>query len=202
MNEIKVIGITGNMGSGKSTASNYIESKSYKVLYSDNIAKELLESNSDIKAKITNAFGNMAYINGVYNTKFISECVFGNDKNKKDNLEKLNLIIHPAVIEELINQIEINANNGLEIIFVESALIFELGLNEGFDYVINIYSNDNISIERITKRNNISAEEAAQRLKTQLSAEEKRKLADFTIINESTLEDLYKSIDRVLLYIL
>lgn len=191
------------MGSGKTTVSKFIESKNYKVLYTDIIAKELLQSNQEIISKITNAFGEKAYNNGKYNAKFISECVFGDEESKKKNLENLNIIIHPAVIDELINQIEsLTADGDLDLIFVESALIFELGLDEGFDYVINIYCNDNIAIERISKRNNISQEEASQRLRAQMSPEEKRKLADFTIINESTISDLYKSIEKVLLFIL
>lgn len=199
MKEIKVIGITGNMGSGKSTASHYIEKKGYKVLYSDIIAKDIIENNEEVKNKIIQQFGTESYSGDKYNANYISKKVYSTQAEDKNNMQKLNAIIHPAVIDELMNRIEQSATDGEEIIFVESALIFELGLEEGFDYVINIFCSDSISIDRIISRNtNINREQAEKRINAQMPNSEKRILADFTVINESGIEELYKSIDRLL----
>lgn len=202
MKEISVIGITGNMGSGKSVASHYIQSKGYKVLFSDDIAKEIITNDSAVKASIIKAFGEETYKDGKYNVAYISGKVFGESLENEENMLTLNGIIHPVVIQELMNQIEAAAENGEEHIFVESALIFELELEEGFNYIINIHSDEEIIVNRIVERNGISPEEARKRLKSQMSAEEKSKNADFTVLNNSTIEAMHKSLDTILSFIL
>lgn len=202
MKEICVIGITGNMGSGKSVASKYIQSKGYKVLFSDDIAKDIITTNKDVKRCIIKAFGEEAYKDDKYNIAYISGKVFGEKPENEENMLTLNAIIHPVVIQELMNQIEEAAENGEEHIFVESALIFELELEEGFNYIINIHSDEDIIVKRIVERNKISEEEARKRLKSQMPAEEKSKNADFTVLNNSTIEAMHKSLDTILSFIL
>lgn len=202
MKEICIIGITGNMGSGKSVASKYIQSKGYKVLFSDDIAKDIITKNKDVKRSIIKAFGEEAYKDDKYNIAYISGKVFGESPENEENMLTLNAIIHPVVIQELMNQIEEAAENGEEYIFVESALIFELELEEGFNYIINIHSDEDIIVKRIVERNKISEEEARKRLKSQMPAEEKSKNADFTVLNNSTIEAMHKSLDTILSFIL
>lgn len=202
MKEICIIGITGNMGSGKSVASKYIQSKGYKVLFSDDIAKDIITKNKDVKRSIIKAFGEEAYKDDKYNIAYISGKVFGESPENEENMLTLNAIIHPVVIQELMNQIEEAAENGEEYIFVESALIFELELEEGFNHIINIHSDEDIIVKRIVERNKISEEEARKRLKSQMPAEEKSKNADFTVLNNSTIEAMHKSLDTILSFIL
>lgn len=192
-----VIGITGIIGSGKSLAVDYLAKKGFVVYRMDSIAKELMQTDDNIKQKIRKAFGEESYsIDGNPNTDFISRAVFGQHNTKK--LDLLNSIVHPAVIDNMIAFIENEMENGTEVVFMESALIFEVGLDDGFDYVINIFSEKETCIARTMERSGLTEQEVLDRMATQLSPEQKRQLADFTINNNSTKEELFSALDLIL----
>lgn len=187
------IGITGNFASGKTSVANYYESLNYPVVYTDELAKALMRSNSELKQKLIKAFGSEVYQpSGELNSQLLSKLVFTPDPASDDNLNKLNMIVHPYVIDEMISQIEEYEKSGTKLVFVESALIYETGLEEGFDYIICVYSDIEAIIERAEKKS-ISKEDALMRLNRQIPAKEKADNADFTIENNSTQEDLKKS---------
>jgi dephospho-CoA kinase len=199
LNEIMVIGITGGIGSGKSTVSEYFRELGFPVISTDDFAKDIMNNNKSIIAKINNKFDNeILDENGKLNFKILSEKVFGNSQKNKDNLEKLNQIVHPPIIEKMISKIEELTEAGNILIFVESALIFETGLDNGFDYVISVISSENLRIERTQVRTGLSEQEIKWRMEEQFSSERIKQLSDFTIENNGTINDLKKSANFIL----
>ena len=193
---IKVIGITGGIGSGKSTVAFYLKKLGYEVLFSDLISKDLVISNSHLKNTLIKEFGADIYLDdGNINKDKLAGLLFGKD----DNLtSKINSIIHPYVIDKLFDEIQIAEDQGNEIIFVESALMFESGIANEYDYIICVYSSVEDSIKRTIERSSLTKDEVIGRMSKQLSLDEKKKLSDFVINNNSTLEELYKSTDKLI----
>ncbi len=182
MKKLKV-GITGGIGSGKSIFCKIAESKGYPVVVADDIAKKLLSENDEIKRQIRETFGNESYINGEPNKKYLADNVF----SQPEKLVQINNIIHPKtlqIIEELMNEL-LKTNN---LVFVESAIIVEIGIEEMFDYIVLITAEDEKRIERVQKRSSLSVEEIQKRIDSQLKDESKKQFADFTIDNNSTEE--------------
>lgn len=193
---IKVIGITGGIGSGKSTVAFYLKKLGYEVLFSDLISKDLLISNNHLKNTLIKEFGADIYLDdGNINKDKLARLLFGKD----DNLtSKINSIIHPYVIDKLFDEIQIAEDQGNDIIFVESALMFESGIANEYDYIICVYSSVEDSIKRTIERSSLTKDEVLGRMSKQLSLDEKKKLSDFVINNDSTLDELYKSTDKLI----
>ncbi len=192
MKKIK-IGITGGIGSGKSIFCKIAESKGYPVIVADDVAKKLLGENEEIKKQIVEAFGSEAYINDEPNKKFLADNVF----SKPDKLVQINSIIHPKtlqIIEELMNEY-LKTNN---LVFVESAIIVEIGIEEMFDYIVLITSEDQKRIERVQKRSSLTSEEIQKRIDSQLKDESKKQFADFTIDNNSTEEKFIEKCEFII----
>ena len=189
-----IIGITGGIGTGKTTVSKYLEDKGYYVINADQIAKDLLTNNNIIKEKIIKEFGANSYVNNQYNTSYISNIVFNNTKK----LSRLNQIVHPAVLNQIINLIDTAMQKNIKIIFIDIALLFELNLEEGVDYILTITAKEDIRIDRVIKRSNLPIEEIKRRINNQISVEEAVQNSDFVIENNDTIEKLYNSVDYIL----
>ncbi|MBR3090441.1 MAG: dephospho-CoA kinase [Bacteroidetes bacterium] len=189
-----IIGITGGIGTGKTTVSKYLEEKGYYVINADQIAKDLLTNNNIIKEKIIKEFGTNSYVNNQYNTSYISNIVFNNTKK----LSRLNQIVHPAVLNQIINLIDTAMQKNIKIIFIDIALLFELNLEEGVDYILTITAKEDIRINRVIKRSNLPIEEIKRRINNQISVEEAVQNSDFVIENNDTIEKLYNSVDYIL----
>lgn len=188
---MKVVGITGGIGTGKTTLAKVIENMGYKVIYTDLLAKKIMSENSEIKKKIIEAFGERSYnLDGSINNNYISNIVFGESGGQNHKLTILNRIVHPAVIEEMINETEKLEQNGEEIVFVESALIYELNLQDGFDFIIAVDSKEEYRINRAAKRLGITVDEVKNRMRQQNSTQVEKNLADFVIENNGTIEEL------------
>jgi len=191
---VKIIGITGGIGSGKSTVSEFISELGYPVINTDDKAKQLYVENKELKAKLIKEFGEEFYFqDGNINKEFIGNLIFGESKESKENLSKLNSIVHPYVIQSNIDEIDKLVEEGEDIIFVESALIFEINMQDAYNFVICVISEQEQVVERLLKRGNLTEEKILNRIKNQLSPEEKKKKSDFVINNNSTLEALKSS---------
>ena len=124
-NNVKIIGITGGIGSGKSTISKFIEERGFIVINSDSKAKSLYLENQDLKSELIKEFGEQFYLpDGNINKSFIENIIFGEDDESKIKLNKLNRLVHPLVIQSNIDEIDQLVEDGEKTIFVESALIF------------------------------------------------------------------------------
>jgi dephospho-CoA kinase len=202
MAETKIIGITGGIGSGKSSVIDYIESKGHIVLKMDDMAKELMISDKSVIAQIKKKFGDEAYTDdGKVNSAYISGLVFGNTPKADANLLALNGIVHPVVIEKMIAETEKYVEQEVPFVFIESALIYELDLEDGFDYVICVYSDENVCIDRIMQRGKLTKDQAENRLRAQMNPQHKKSQADFVIDNNASLEELYKATELTLMFI-
>lgn len=196
--KIIVVAITGGIGCGKSTVAEIIKNNGYKVISSDDYAKTVMVSNENIRKKLISEFGTDIYFNnGKLNKDLLSKIVFGSSPDNEKSLVKLNSIVHPIVLEKLIEEVEYFEKKGEKIVFVESALIFEAQLEEGFDYIIVVDANEKVIFERLKKSRNLSDEEIRFRMKQQLSKELKKQNADFIIENNASFDELKKSVEII-----
>lgn len=170
------IGLTGGIGSGKSTVAKIFEVLGIPVYYADDAARQLMNENEHLKKQIIQHFGGEAYTNGQLNRSFIASMVF----NDKEKLALLNSLTHPAVIHH--SEEWMQAQTALYAIR-EAALIFESGIHKRLDYVIGISSPEELRIERTMKRDHISRDEVLKRMKSQMDENEKIKRCDFVIYN-------------------
>jgi len=171
------IGLTGGIGSGKSTVAGIFSVLGIPVYNSDDVAKKLMVEDEELKNNIIKSFGEESYINGELNRKYLSAQVF-NDSKK---IELLNSIVHPATIRDAEKW---NEKQTSPYIIKEAALIFESNSNQFLDYVIGVQSPRELRIDRAMKRDNISREEVEARMKLQMDEEEKMRLCDLIIVND------------------
>lgn len=182
------IAVTGGIGSGKSEVCKVFNEKGYIIINADEIGKNLLNSDKKVISKIKAEFGDSAYLNGKVNADSLSSIVFA-DKNK---LSKINSIIHPETIK-IINQEMEKVLKKHDLVFVESALIFEIKREKFFDYVLLVVSDENLRIGRLKKYKGVDPRKVKERIFNQLPDEQKIIKADFIIRNNSSLEELRKN---------
>ena len=171
------LGLTGGIGSGKSTVAKIFESLGIPVYYADEAARNLMNTDSDLIAAITKHFGDESYSSGELNRKYIASQVF-NDHYK---LDLLNSITHPATIR---NAKEWMQQQTAPYTIKEAALIFESGSAEGLDYMIGVYAPQALRIKRVMDRDTVTREEVLKRINRQVNEEMKMKLCDFVIYND------------------
>jgi len=170
------IGVTGGIGSGKSTVCKYFEELGISVYYSDFQARRIMETDKSVISSIITEFGEKSYSNDKLNKDYLASIVFGNNQL----ISKLNKIVHPAVINDFIGWSEIQEG---DYVILESALIFESGINSILQKVICVTASDEEKAERIFKRDGLSKEEIYKRIKSQMPDSEKSKFADYVIIS-------------------
>lgn len=188
----KIIGVTGGIGSGKSTVSKFIEEIGYPVYDSDFWAKELVNVDEDLKKRIIELLGEKSYEeDGKYDRKFVAEKVFENE----ELLLKLNQIIHPAVKIHFENWV--NAQQS-EFVFKETALLFELKLNESCYKSILVTAEENIRMKRVMDRDGKTYREVESIIEKQMPEKDKMKRADYIIFNNEGIEVLKITTEKVL----
>jgi dephospho-CoA kinase len=171
------IGLTGGIGSGKSTVGKIFEVLGIPVLYADGIAKQLMNDDEALKKSIRDSFGDEAYTKGTLNTKFLSELVFSN----KEKLALLNSIVHPATISyanEWMNK------QTSPYVIKEAALIFESGSQENLDHVIGVKAPLHLRINRSMKRDGLTRDQVLARMNKQIDEDIKMMLCNHLIIND------------------
>jgi dephospho-CoA kinase len=184
------VGVTGGIGSGKSYICRIFESFGYPVFYSDIEAKKIILNDSKVISEITLAFGEQAYIDGVYSREYIASIVF----NDPEKLKKLNQIIHPTVRKAFDSWAEKQKS---DIVFNEAALLFENGSWKDFDKVILVHADMETRIKRLIQRDGSTEEEIYRRINSQWSDEKKMVLADYCIDNSEN-QLLQPQIDEIL----
>lgn len=182
---MKVIGLTGGIGSGKTTVANFFMELGVPVYIADVEAKRLMSESEEVRSKVTALFGIKAYANNKLNRKFLSAQVF----EDKERLEALNAIVHPAVREDFARWKE---KQQAAYVLYEAAILFESGGHSMCDAVIVVTADRNIRIDRIKQRDQASLEEIEARMANQWSEERKVLMADFVIENIDLKETFLK----------
>jgi dephospho-CoA kinase len=171
------IGITGGIGSGKSTVAKVFEILGIPVYYADDAAKRLMQEDPELKNQIINLFGGNAFILGKLNRPWISAQIFGNP----EKVNALNAVVHPATIRDAH---EWMSRQHTPYTLKEAALIFESGSEKELDYVIGVDAPQELRIQRVIERDNTNREAILQRMNNQLDETEKIKRCDFIIHND------------------
>ena len=171
------VGITGGIGSGKSTVSKIFEVLGIPVYYADEASKRLMNENEALKEKLKSIFGDGTYIDGQLNRSYLSAIVF-NDPLK---LALLNSIVHPATIKDAEDWMK---KQTAPYAMKEAALIFESGSQEHLDKVIGVYAPAAVRILRVMQRDKVTREEVQSRMNKQIDENMKMRLCDYVITND------------------
>ncbi len=174
----KIVGLTGGIGSGKSTVARVFEHLKCAVYYSDERAKAAYFF-EDVKPKVIQLLGKEAYLNEItINKSFISSAIFS-DANL---LAQLNAILHPAVIADF--KLFANEHTSSNLIIKETALLFEAHLENQVDVIVLVTAPQALRVKRVMQRDGLSEEIILKKMKAQLSEEEKIKRSQFIITND------------------
>jgi len=190
------VGLTGGIGSGKSTASRYFESLGAFVLDADEEAKELITSNETVQHELISEFGtDIIDGTGRVDKKKLSRVAFQDE----DHQQRLNSVVHPYIfnlIDKEFNRVFNNKKHGVFI--VDAALIYETGFDAHLDYVIVVTAHLKNRMERALGRETLSREEILKRVGFQWPEEEKVNMADFVVHNDETEVELQKNIESLI----
>ena len=174
----KIIGLTGGIGSGKTTIANYFKEMGVPVYIADDEARKLMQSKFIIE-EIKKAFGNSLFDDDILNRAKLAEIVF-NDSSK---LDQLNAIVHPAVKKDFKAWLEINKDYAY--VIYEAAILFESGRYKDCDIVITVTAPEETRIERVMKRDKTNREQVLSRMKMQWKDEKRISKSDFIILNDN-----------------
>jgi dephospho-CoA kinase len=171
------IGLTGGIGSGKTTVAQIFEVLAIPVYYADQAAKDLMNSNSELKNHIISAFGSESYKDGKLDRKYLGNIVFSNT----EKLALLNSFVHPATLYDASIWM---AKQKTPYAVKEAALIFEANLEDYFDYIIGVTAPEFIRLERVKLRDQFSEEHIFQRIHQQMDETIKMSRCDFVVVND------------------
>ena len=178
---MKIIGLTGGIGSGKTTIANYFEAWGIPFYKADAEAKKLMNASAYIKRELINLFGEKAYVDGELNKTYLSHKIFSN----QELLKKMNAVVHPKVAEHFKKWVK---QQKAPYVIKEAAVIFENNLQDQYDYIITVVADENERIKRVTARDNSSQDKVKAIINNQWSDQEKIKHSDFVIYNNDREE--------------
>lgn len=186
-----IIGLTGGIGSGKTTVLNLFQAKENVAIYiADERAKWLMNNSETIKTQLKNIFGSESFSQGKLNKSYLSKSIFQNP----DKLKRMNSIVHPAVHQDFKQFISQNAH---KIIIYEAAILFETNSSDRFDFIINVSAPLHVRIKRVVERDHTHEAEVLQRVKNQLSDTHRNLQSNYVLYNVSSTEELKREVDRI-----
>lgn len=171
------VGITGGIGSGKTTVAKVFEVMGIPVYYADDAAKKLMNEDESLRKQLQELFGKETYVDGKLNRKYLSGLVFKNEAK----LAQLNAIVHPATINDAEKWMQ---QQTTPYAVKEAALIFESGAQAQLDCVIGVFAPVPVRIQRVMKRDGITREEVKARMEKQIDESVKMRLCDYVITND------------------
>ena len=185
------LGITGGIGSGKSTASEFFKKKGAFIFDADSEAKNLFTNNSNLSQRIIATFGSQVTTKKQLDLKRLSVLVF----SSKSLQEKLNKIVWPEVSSVMIDAAEKAYNDGVTLFIVDAALLIEAGFNNFFNSILLITADKSIRYNRILLRKNIPENQIEKRMALQMPESEKQKQAQTTIKNNGNMQELHTQLE-------
>lgn len=183
------VGVTGGIGSGKSTVCDMLAARGIAVYIADTEAKRLMSSDETMKRDIVALFGDDAYLHGELNREFLASRVFCD----KEALQRLNGVVHPAVMRDFAAWAE--AQEG-DYVVLESAILFEAGLEGSVDATVAVMAPVELRLERAMRRDGADREKIEERMRNQLSDDERSERAKYAIVN-IVLEDLEDDVEQL-----
>lgn len=192
---MKIIGLSGGIASGKSKISEILMDMGIPVIDGDDIAHYIVEKGSPVLDCLVELFGiEILKIDGTLDRKKLGALVFSN----KENLKKLNNIIHPAIKNEILKKIDFYKNTGKKCCIVDGALLMEGIFKDIVSILILVYVNRDTQLKRLMNRNSIGYKEALSRINSQMPFEEKKKYADYIIDNSYDLEYTRSQVNKIM----
>lgn len=190
INKPKIIGITGGIGSGKTTAAKYFEALGFPLYNSDQRARMIQNNNPEVIQAIKNVFGDESYTSEGMNRPYIASKTF----KDKELLQQLNAIVHPAVFKDFKDWIE---QQHTDFVIKEAAILIESGSYKDCDLIISVIADQEIRITRTIERDGLTREQVEARMKNQLSDEERKEYSDYIIDNSQDLMHLQKQVKNL-----
>lgn len=192
--DLKLIGLTGGIASGKSTVSGLLKKQGLPVIDADRIARQIFKPGTPTCKKVIESFGKeIISKNASIDRAKLATIVFNNPA-KKHLLESLT---HPEIFRQILKKTKELRKKHKRII-VDAALLFESGLDQQMDQIILVKVSPEIQIRRLMQRDHLSEEEAQKRIRSQMPAEEKEKLAHFVIDNSGTREETFRQLEKII----
>ncbi|ADL52426.1 dephospho-CoA kinase [Clostridium cellulovorans] len=188
------VGITGGIGSGKSTISKYLIKEGYRIIDADIISREVLIKYPEILNNIRTTFGEEYFCGNSLNRAKLGEVVF-KDQEKKQLLED---IIIPYIIKEIDGKFEKYQKHGLKIVFLDAPTLIENNLHKTMDKNILVWVDRETQENRVATRDKLSLDQVNDRIDAQLPLDEKKKYVDYIIDNTGSVEETYQQIDKLL----
>ena len=186
---MRVIGITGGIGSGKTTVAAWYHAHGVPVIDADAISRALTAPNGEALPAIREAFGARVFRNdGTLDRAALAGCVFTDDPQPR---KQLNAILHPMIIKRVTQALQTLREAGEPVVLLDAPLLFEAGMDKVCDAVLCVTAPDEVRLRRIEQRDGISREEAVQRIRSQNSTERTESLADYVLhtdVEQATLE--------------
>ncbi|MFC5543092.1 MAG: dephospho-CoA kinase [Bacilli bacterium] len=190
-----IIGLTGSIASGKSTVSNMLKEYGFPIVDADVVARQVVEPGSETLKKIAEAFGEEVLTeNGELDRKKLGSIIF-NDEEKR---QLLNSIIHPAIRKEMLRQRDEYLEKGEKTVIMDIPLLFESKLQHFVDKILVVSVSEDVQLERLMKRNQLTEEEAKARIQSQLPLSVKEQGADAVINNNGSIEETRKQLEQIL----
>lgn len=188
-----ILGLTGGIASGKSTVSNYLASKNIPIVDADIGAREVVEVGTEGLQSIVTHFGKEVLSeDGSLNRKKLGAIIFDNETKR----ELLNQLLGTNIREWILTKVADYRRQDIPLLVLDIPLLYEASYQEVCDAVMVVYTPPEIQLERLIKRNGLTAKEAQDRINSQLSIEKKKQLADILIDNSNKIEDTYLQIDE------
>lgn len=193
---MKIIGITGGIGSGKSTVTQFLREKGHHVVDADLIAREIVAPGTEVLAELVSHFGSAILQNdGSLDRKKLAELAFASPEETK----QLDRITHHAIISTVQNRIDkLQKEQNPPIIFVDAALLIETGLYKSVDEVWLVTAHEALRIKRVAARDMTDVKSVKQRIRMQMTDEQKMRHAYRIINNSGTKKELYQLLDKIL----
>jgi dephospho-CoA kinase len=195
---MKVVGLTGGIGTGKSTVAGLLRERGWILITSDETARTIMDTDSEVQAGLRTILGDDILLSdGSLDRALIAQRIFGTTDDHARRKRAVEQLVHPRVLDANMAQLLHHRDAGASLVAIESALLYEIGLEDAFDWIIVVDAADDVRIQRVMERSAMSRDEVLARINEQMPMSEKRGHADFVITNSSTLTNLMNAVNLV-----